>query len=430
MTWHLAVPLFIFVLMFVIRMPIAFGLLLMGVFYFLVKGQSIQLVATAALTNLYTQYVIIAVPLFVFTANVMNRGAITDRIFNWINSFVARYRGGLAHVAVIDAMIYAGMTGSSIAEAAGLGKMEISTMKKFGYPGGFACAIAASSSVVGTIIPPSIPFVIYALLSGASVGALFLGGIVPGILYGVGLMVYVVIASYRRGFPKGARFVWREFVVYTIRALPALLTPVILLGGMYSGVMTATEAGAVAGFYALLMAMIVYRVVGWRELWEILVDTVRMTGMLSVMVGGAFVFDYIVVQEQVPNVISNLMLSIPHNRIIFLAIVNIAFLLLGTVLDTGLVLLIFLPIIVPVVNALGISLVQFGVMIVLNTQIGLCTPPYGPLLWVTAAVSDTPLKEVIKEIWPQIVAVICVLAVVTYVPSVVTWLPNHFGPHA
>lgn len=428
MTWSFAIPLVLFVLIFIVRMPIAFGLLLMGVYYFLFTGQTIGLVAESALSNLYDQYVIIAVPLFIFTANVLNRAGITDRIFNWLNSFIARYRGGLGHVTVVDSMIYAGMTGSSVAEAAGLGKMEITAMKKFGYPGGFSCALAASASVMGALFPPSIPFVIYALLSGASLGALFLGGIVPGILYGVGLMVYVVIASYRRGFPLGQRYSLRQFLSFTVRAFPALLTPVILLGGMYSGVMTATEAGAVAGLYALLLSVFVYRSLGWRDTWEILVDTVRMTGMLSIMVGGAFVFDYIVVQQGLPGVIANLMLSLPHSKFLFLAIVNISFLLIGTVLDTGIVLLIFLPIIVPVVNALGISLIQFGVVIVLNAQIGLCLPPHGTLLLVTSGVSDTPLRDVIREIWPQILAVIVVLALITYVPEIVLWLPNHLGP--
>lgn len=428
MPWHLIVPLIVFVLIFLVRIPIPFGLMLTGVSYFVLTGHNLSLVAQQVLSNLYSQYVIIAVPLFVFTANVLNRGEITDRIFNWVNSFIARYRGGLAHVTVIDSMVYSGMTGSSVAEAAGLGKMEIATMKKFGYDGGFSCAIAAAASTMGTIIPPSIPMIIYALLSGASIGALFIGGIIPGVLFALALMAYIVIISYRRKYPRGQHFTVREFLVYTLKAFPALLTPVILLGGIYSGVMTATESGAVAGFYALILALLVYRVVGAKALWELMVDTVRMTGMLALLVGGAFVFSYVIAIEQVPTLVAHALLAVTHNKDLMLLFINVIFLVLGMILDTSIITVIFIPIVVPLIQALHISLVHFGVMIVLNMMIGLSTPPYGPLLFITSAVSETHLGDVIKEIWPMLGAMIVVLIVVTYIPQTVTWLPSLIGP--
>ncbi len=430
MNWLFAIPIVMFILIFVIRLPIAFGLMLTGVSFLLASGQDLGLVAGHILSNLFDQYVIIAVPLFVFTANVLNRGEITDRLFNWVNSFIARYRGGLAHVTIIDSMVYSGMTGSSVAEAAGLGKMEIAAMKKVGYEGGFSCAIASAASTMGTIIPPSIPMIVYALLSGASIGALFIGGIIPGVLFAVALMVYVVIISKRRRYPKGMHFTFRQFIVYTLKAFPALLTPVILLGGIYSGVMTATESGAVAGAYALILAMLVYRVVGWKALFELLVDTVRMTGILGMLVGSAFVFSYVVAVEQLPNVVAAALLSVTHDKYVLLLLINIVFLVLGMMLDTSILTVIFIPIIVPLVQQLGISLVHFGVMIVLNMMIGLSTPPYGPLLFITSAVSETPLRDVIKEIWPMLAAMLVVLAVVTYFPPIVTWLPSHIGPTA
>jgi len=430
MNWLFAIPIVMFILIFIIRLPIAFGLMLTGVSFLLASGQDLGLVAGHILSNLFDQYVIIAVPLFVFTANVLNRGEITDRLFNWVNSFIARYRGGLAHVTIIDSMVYSGMTGSSVAEAAGLGKMEIAAMKKVGYEGGFSCAIASAASTMGTIIPPSIPMIVYALLSGASIGALFIGGIIPGVLFAVALMVYVVIISKRRRYPKGMHFTFQQFVAYTIKAFPALLTPVILLGGIYSGVMTATESGAVAGAYALILAMLVYRVVGWKALFELLVDTVRMTGILGMLVGSAFVFSYVVAVEQLPNVVAAALLSLTHNKYVLLLFINIVFLVLGMMLDTSILTVIFIPIIVPLVQQLGISLVHFGVMIVLNMMIGLSTPPYGPLLFITSAVSETPLRDVIKEIWPMLAAMLVVLAVVTYFPPIVTWLPSHIGPTA
>ncbi|QQE80564.1 TRAP transporter large permease [Alicyclobacillus sp. SO9] len=425
MTWYFAIPLVLFVLMFIVRMPLGLGLMLTGVFYLLATGQDVGLMAENIVSKLYTQRVIIAVPLFVFTANVFNRGEITDRIFTWVNSFIAKYRGGLGHVTVIDSMIYSGMTGSSTAEAAGLGKMEISTMKKMGYDGGFSCAIAASASTLGTIIPPSIPMIWFALLSGASIGQLFLGGVVPGVLFGIALMVYVVFISYRRGYPKGESFTLREFFVSTFKAFPALLTPVILLGGIYSGAMTATGSGAVAGLYALILGVLVYRVIGWKETYELLVDTVRMTGMLTMLVAGAYMFSFIVAQQQLPNVVAHLMLGVSDNKYLFLLVINIVFLLLGMVLDTSVITLVFVPIVLPLVEQFHISLIHFGVMIVLNMMIGLSTPPYGPLLYITSAVSETPLRDVIREIWPQLIAMIIVLIVVTYIPATVTWLPNH-----
>jgi len=424
MTLYFLIPAAIFVLMFFVRMPIALGLMIAGVFYFLIKGQDMGLVAENILSNLYSQYVIIAVPLFVFTANVLNHGGITDRIFTWINSFIARYRGGLAHVTVIDSIVYSGMTGSAVAEAAGLGKMEITTMKKYGYDGGFSCAIASAASTIGPIIPPSIPMVLYAMLSGASIGALFLGGIIPGLLIGVALMVYIIYIANKRKYPKGRKFTMREFLVHTVKAFPALLTPVILLGGIYSGVMTPTEAGAVAAFYALLLSLFVYRVVGGKALYDLLVDTVRMTGILSMLVGSSYVFSYIVAQEQLPNIVGAWMLDITHNKYLLLLIINVVFLALGMFLDTSIITVVFIPIVLPLIKQLGIDPVHFGVTIVLNMMIGLSTPPYGVLLFITSAISKTPLRAVIREIWPMLGVMIVVLLLVTYIPGLVLWLPS------
>ncbi|MEJ2630828.1 MAG: TRAP transporter large permease [Acidihalobacter sp.] len=430
MSWHFFVPFVVFALIFLIRIPVALGLMLTGIFYLAANGQDVGIVASKVLTTLYSEYVLIAVPLFIFTANVLNRGEITDMLFNWVNSFLARYRGGLAHVTIIDSMVYSGMTGSSVAEAAGLGKMEISAMKRFGYDGGFSCAIAASASTMGTIIPPSIPMIIYALLSGASVGALFIGGIIPGVLFAIALMIYVVIVSRRRNYPRGRHYTPREFVVFTIRAFPALLTPVILLGGIYSGIVTPTGSGAIAGLYALILSLFVYRAIGLKALWEVLVDTVRMTGMLTLLVASAFVFSYVIAVEQIPSMVAHLLLTVTDNKYLLLLLINLIFLALGMILDTSVITVVFIPIVVPLIQQLHMSLVHFGVMIVLNMMIGLSTPPYGPLLFITSAVSDTPLRDVIREIWPLLGAMIVVLAIVTYIPETVTWLPSVIGPTA
>lgn len=424
MTWYILIPAVMFLLMFILRIPIAFGMMAAGVFYFMARGQDIGLVASNVVNNLYSSYVIIAVPLFVFTAQVLNKGEITDKIFTFANTLLGRYRGGLAHVTVFASMIFSGMTGSAVAEASGLGKMEIETMRTHGYDAPFSAALAATASVMGPIIPPSIPLVIYAMLSGTSIGALFLGGVVPGILIGVFLMMYIVFIARKRNYPRGMRFTFRQFVVYTVKAFPALLTPAILLAGIYGGVMTPTEAGAVAGFYALILSMFVYRVLGWRSFFEILKETVQTVGYISLMVGASYVFSYIVAQEQVPNILAQWILHLTHNKYILFFAINILFLILGMFLDTSVITVAFIPIVLPLVEHLHIDLVQFGVVIVLNMMIGLVHPPMGSLLFIVSSVSNTPLGKVVKESLPMLVILLALLFLITFVPELVLWLPN------
>ena len=420
----LLVFLVVFVLIFVLRIPIPMGMMTACVFYFLVSGESPKMVAQQTLKTFYTNYTIIAVPLFIFAANVMNSGKVTEKVFGFAMGFVGRFKGGLGHVNVLASLVFSGMTGSAIADASGLGKMEIDAMRAEGYDDGFSCAITAASATIGPIFPPSIPMVIYSMLSGASVGALFMGGMVPGVLLAIALMIYIMIIAHKRNYPVSEKVNLHAFLKYTLNAVPAILTPVILLVGIYTGIMTPTEAGAVAGLYALVVAVFAYRVLKWDGFKQVLVDTVKATGTTSIMIGAATTISYIVAKEQVAATVATWITGFTDNKYVFLLIVNVAILILGMFIDTSVIQVVFIPILLPIAKAFGIDLVHFGLVVIFNMMIGLSTPPFGMLLFITSGISGTPLKDVIKEIWWPIVTMLIVLTIITYVPDVVLLLPR------
>ncbi|MEG1192791.1 MAG: TRAP transporter large permease [Clostridia bacterium] len=426
MSTPLIVFLIVFVLIFLLKMPIPMGMMCACIFYFIVSGDPVKMVAQQTLKTFYTNYTIVAVPLFIFAANVMNSGKVTDRVFGFAKGFVGHLKGGLGHVNVLASLVFSGMTGSAIADASGLGKMEIDAMRGEGYDDGFSCAVTAASATIGPIFPPSIPMVIYSMLSGASVGALFMGGMVPGVLLAGALMLYVAFVAHTRNYPRSAKVQLKAFLIYTLKAIPAIMTPVILLVGIYTGVMTPTEGGAVAGLYALLIAFFAYRVMGLKDLWTVLTDTVKSVGSVSLMIGAATCISYIVAREQIAVQVGELVLSMTSNKYMFLFIVNIAILILGMFIDTSVIQVVFIPILLPVARAFGIDMVHFGLVVVFNMMIGLSTPPFGMLLFITSGISGTPLKDVIKEIWLPLVAMIVVLFLITYIPDIVLFLPRMF----
>jgi tripartite ATP-independent transporter DctM subunit len=427
MNLALVVCLAIFVLIFILRMPIALGMISAATAYFLIKGGDLSLVTNQIINTYYTNYVIIAVPLFIFTANVMNTGKVTDMIYNFAHALCGRMRGALGHVNILGSLIFAGMTGSAIADAAGLGKIEIEAMTDAGYEPAFSCSLTASSATLGPTFPPSIPLVIYAMLSGTSVGALFLGGMIPAFILTIALMIYVAIIAKKRNYPRGEKIRIREFLRSTLKSLPALLTPVILLVGIYTGIMTPTEAGAIAGFYAIVISIIAYKAFGPKDFWKVIVDSVKDIGATSIMIGAAAIISYIVAREQVASNLGNWIISISENKYFFLFLTNVVILVLGMFIDTSTIQLIFIPILIPVARALGIDLIHFGVVVTFNMMVGLCTPPFGMLLFITSGISGTPLKDIVREIMPQLVAMIIVLFILTYLPQSVTFLPKLFG---
>lgn len=416
-----------FILFFLFRGSIALGMVVSTSVYFLAKGITLQEVVETMVIGFDNQFVLLAIPLFVLSARVMNIGGITTRIFNFADSSVGFLRGGLAHVNVVGSIIFSGMTGSALADASGLGLMEIKAMEDGGYERPFACAVSAATATIGPIIPPSIPMVIFSMLSGASLGNLFLGGVIPGLLMGGAMMGYIAAVARRRSYPVGTWQGFRALCRAFAQAFLSLMTPVILLGGIYSGVFTPTEAGAAAALYAMLLAVLVYRDMGLRGLYREMVATVENVGFLTFIIAGAFAFSYVVTLEGISNRIATGVVSMTTNPYVLLLLLNILFLILGCFLDTMILMLVVIPMILPAVRALGIDLVHFGVVIVLNMMIGLCTPPYGMLLFTVSGLTKTPLGLVIREVIPFLWVLITVLFLITYVPGLVLFLPRLVG---
>jgi tripartite ATP-independent transporter DctM subunit len=405
-------------------------MMMSAIFYFAVSTSPIATVDQVAmqfLTNLNSSFVLIAVPLFVFMAEIMNSSKVTNTIFHFASGLVGNRRGAMAQVNIVNSIIFSGMTGSAIADASGPGNMEMKAMKDEGYDMGFTCAVTAASATMGPIIPPSIPMVFFSMLSGASIGALFMGGVIPGLILGLVMMPYTAWVSMKRNYPRGHAYPFGKFILMALNAVPALLTIVILLGSIYSGIVTPTEAGALAAAWALLISIFFYRAFGWAQMWEVLKNTVRTTGNLSFLVGSAYAFSYIVAIEHIPGLVANWMLTLTTDKNVMLFIVNIVFLGLGMFLDTMAITLVFIPIVLPVMNAMHVDLVHFGVVIVLNMMIGLSTPPYGMLLFVVTGLTGAKLKDVIREMIPFIILFIGVLFLITYIPDIVLWLPKTMG---
>ena len=424
MSWYLIIPFAFLLLAFIIRMPIAWGMLCGCVVYFLAKGIRLTTIVNQSAYGIYNSYVLIAIPLFIFTANIMNSSEVTDKIFRFSTSLVGRFRGGTAYVNILASLIFAGMTGSALADASGLGLIEIDQMKKDGYDAPFSCAITATTSVIGPTFPPSIPFVVFAMISGASVGKMFIGGIIPALLLCVALGIYVYLISRKRNYPYGARYSGKEFWLNTIKAIPALMTPVILLLGIYTGIMTPTEAGAAAALYTLLIAILVYRTLTWSVFRKVIIATIKSTGAIFLIVAAAYGFSYIISLEQVASWLQKLIISFTSSKYVFLLLVNIIFIILGCFVDVNVTQLVFVPIFVPVAKALGIDMVHFGIMLCMNMMMGLATPPFGMLLFITSGIGETPLKDVIRETVPMLIFMFVALLLVTYIPEITLWLPS------
>ncbi|MBQ8969739.1 MAG: TRAP transporter large permease, partial [Lachnospiraceae bacterium] len=407
-------------------MPISFSMLIASISYILVtRPGDLGEVFSVITGNMFSNYTMLAAPLFIFMANVMNESEVTDKMFAFCNGLLGKLKGGTAQVNVLISLIFSGMTGSAIADASGIGTMEIEQMKKEGYDAEFSCAITAASATVGPIFPPSIPMIIYAMLSGASIGKLFMGGMVPGVLLSILLAIYVGFISYKRNYPAGVVMTKKEFGIATLKAPPALLTVIILLGGIYTGVCTPTEAGALASAYAILISTLIYRTMGPKKLWKVIKQSAANTATLALLTGTSMLFSYIISREQVSQAIAQAVLGITDNKYIFLLVVNVVFLLLGCIMDVSTIQLVFVPMILPLVKLMGIDLVHFGVIICFNMMIGLSTPPFGMLLFIVAGIGKTKIAGVIREIIPMVAIMIGLLLVLTYVPQIVMFIPNH-----
>ncbi|NGO50755.1 TRAP transporter large permease [Allomesorhizobium camelthorni] len=409
-------------------LPVGHAMIASSILYLWLAGLDMGTAAEQILNGLYTGYLLLAVPMFILAAEIMNAGTMTQRLLHFSNAIVGRFRGGLAQVNVLQSLIFAGMSGSAIADAAGTGKMMQKLMTKDDkYPASYAAALTAASAVIAPIIPPSIPLVIYALVSDASVGFLFIAGIVPGVMLALAQMSIVAIDARRKNFPVEEPVPLRKLPGLTLQAFPALMLPVVLLVGIRGGVMTPTEAAAVAAGYALFISVVIYRSVTIRQLYRALLNSGRTTASIGMLLAGAMVFNYVVTVENIPQSLSALLLAWNLSPTQFLLLVNLLLLLLGCLLEGTTILLVIVPVLIPTARALGIDMVHFGVMVVLNIMLGLITPPYGLLLFIMTRIAEVPLRDIVRDVMPFLWAMIGSLALITFFPAFVLWLPRLLG---
>ena len=409
-------------------LPIGLSMLGASVFYLLISGQDVGIAAEQILNGLTNSYTLLAIPLFILASELMNLGSLSDKLLSWCNALVGRFRGGMGHVNVVSSLIFSGMSGSAVADVVGVGKLTMDMMTKDGrYTKAYAGAITAATAVIGPIIPPSIPLVLYALISDTSIGYLFAAGVVPGLVMTVVMMGLNAYLAHIRNFPVEPAVPMREFLPLTVKAMPALMMPVVLLGGIYSGIMTPTEAAAVAALYTLVISVVLYRSVTPSGMYNALLNSGRQMTTIGLLIAGAMVFNYVVAKEEIPKDVQTWLAGFQLSKDGFLLLVNITLLILGCLLEGGTILLVIVPIFIPAAQALGIDMVHFGLVVTINLMIGLITPPYGLLLFIVASMSKQPLGPLIKETLPWVFVLVAALMVMTYVPETVLWLPKLLG---
>lgn len=401
----------------------------------------IALVASTAVTMIYldlplmtmvqqmaksiNSFSLMAVPFFILAGEIMGAGGISDKIVDFANAIVGRFRGGLACVNCLDSMFFGGISGSAVADVSSLGSIVIPTMVKSGYERDFSVALTVTTSCQGVLIPPSHNMIFFALAAGGvSVGKLFLGGAIPGILLGFALMAYSLFISVKRNYPKGEAMGLKQILLVTKDAIIALFTAIIIMGGVTLGWFTATESAAIACIYAFLISMFVYKKLKWKDIPRILGNVVNTLCLSFSLIAAAGAFGYVLAFLKVPALLTNFLLSITDNRIILLLLINLMLLFLGCIMDMAPIIFIVTPILLPVVTALGMDPVHFGVMMIFNLAIGLCTPPVGSALFVGCAVGKSSIERVTKELLPMYAVMITCLLLVTFVPALSTWLPN------
>ncbi|HEX4884691.1 MAG TPA: TRAP transporter large permease [Casimicrobiaceae bacterium] len=412
----------------VVGLPLGYAMIGGSILWLFLSGLDMGTAAEQLLNGMMGSQLLLAIPLFILAAEFMNTGSIMDRLLHFCNALVGRFRGGLAQVNVVQSVIFASMSGSALADAAASGKLMQSLMTRDGkYPPAYAAALTCVSSVIGPIIPPSIPLVLYALVSDTSVGYLFLAGLLPGLLLGAVQSALIAVTAKRRKFPVEERVPLRELPRITWEALPALLMPVILLGCLYSGVTTPTEAAAVAAAYALLISVVLYRSVRFADVYRSLATSARITVSIGMLIAGALVFNFVITSENIPRTISAMLKAYDLSPLAFLLFVNVLLLVLGCFLEGTTIILVILPVLIPTAQALGVDLVHFGVMAVVNIMIGLVTPPYGLLLFLMTKIADVPLRDMVRECAPFLAVMFVALAIITLWPGFTLFIPRLFG---
>ncbi len=371
---------------------------------------------------------LIAIPLFMLSGELMFRGGMSKRLVDFADTLLGHFPSGLAMVSILACMFFAAITGSAIAATAAIGGIMIPLMKEKGYDYTFSAPLLACGGSIGPIIPPSIPLLVYGTLANVSVGALFIGGIIPGILMGIGLMIYCYFIGKKRhyvGREKAASF--HEILSTGKDTVLALFMPIIIIGGIMSGIFTPTESGAVAVFYSLVVSVFIYHEMDWKTFWEALVNSAKSSGQVLVVVACASLFTWVITVNQVPQSVTAFLQQAIHNKYMLLLVINIILLIAGTFIDTTSAIVIFAPLFIPLVKAMGIDLIHFGMIIAVNLTIGMCTPPLGVCLFVSGSIAKISLKEQMHDLVPMLGVLLVVLLLVTYVPELTLFLPRIFG---
>ena len=411
-----------FAVLLIIGVPISISIGASAVLGCLSLGYPLVVIGQKMVSGI-DSFLLIAVPLFILAGNLMNAGKITERIFDTAKELVGWIPGGLGHANVVASVIFAGMSGSAVADAGGLGAIEMEAMRKNGYDDDFASAVTASSSVIGPIFPPSIPLIIYGSVASVSVDKLFMGGVMPGLLMAVLLMVLIYIYAIKRKYERHP-FCLKALLRQFAGSILALITPLIILSGFVLGWFTPTEASSIAVIYSLLIALLVYKTLTWKSFLKCLKDSAISSANTLLIIGTSTIFTYVMAMEGISRQISQVILGISSNPVIVLLAINILLLVLGMIMEPGAILTLMLPVLLPIANGLGLNLVHFGVMIVLNLMIGQVTPPFGVCLFVISDVNKIKLESLYKSIIPFLIPLIATLFLVTYIPGIVTWLPN------
>ncbi len=414
----------VFVVFLLLGTPIAFALGLASFVYLIFLSSAPLMMVAQRLTGSLDSFPLMAIPFFILAGNLMNTGGVTERLVGFAMSMVGHIRGGLAHTTVVTNMIMAGMSGSSVADCAGTGMVLIPSMKKEGYRPEVAAGVTASAATIGPIIPPSIPMVLYGVMSGTSITRLFVGGFLPGVMMGISLMVLVYFMAKREGMPAHKRATFRQWLGSFWRALLALGMPSIIMGGIILGIFTPTEAAAIAAVYAALLGLFVYRELGPKSAFKVVRDSLYRTASVLFIFVNAAVFSWLIAVERVPDLAVSWVLGVTHSPAMVLLILNIFLLIAGCLLDPTPILLITVPVLAPLITKVGIDPVHFGVVMVLNLMIGLLTPPVGLNLYIVSNIAGISFWRAVKGTAPFIVPLVVVLGIITYVPETVLWFPR------
>ncbi len=412
-----------FVLLILIGMPIAIAIGLSGSLVLTLRHFPLMLVPQRMFASIDT-FALVAVPFFILAGDIFAKGQISHRLVDFVDSFLGFIKGGLSIVVVAGAMFFAGISGSAAADTAAIGAALLPEMKRKGYHVDYSAALMATAGTIGVVIPPSVPMIIYAMLADQSVAKLFIGGFIPGILMGLILIAAALYVAHKRNYPKGAPFnpgrIWRTFR----SSFFALLTPVIILGGIFSGVFTPSEAAAVAVDYALIVALLVYRDLSWRDLYQIFAASAMTTALVMLIISTSGIFSWVLASERIPQLVAGKLLGLTHNKLLILLIIDLLIVAAGTFMETASALVILTPVFLPVVEALHVNLVHFGLIMVTGLAIGMVTPPVAICLYVASSIARISLERISRAVLPLVVLLFIVLLLITYVPQLVLLLPR------